>query len=88
MVKRQEPSLVRASDMALWSFCQRAWWLARVQGTTHQHPGRLAHGVTFHETHGHTLQRAQQFRQWAYRLLALALMLSGLLLLFWLWQSG
>lgn len=88
MVKPQEPSLIRASDIGLWSFCQRAWWLARVRGATHQQPDRLAYGVAAHEVHGHTMRRASVYRHWGHRLLALAFVLSGLLLLLWLWQSG
>ncbi len=84
----KERSLIRASDIGLWSFCRRAWWLARVHGAAHQQPERLAHGVAVHETHGQTLLRAQRYRQWGHRLLALAIMLGGLLLLLWLWQNG
>ena len=81
-------TLIRASDIGLWTYCQRAWWLARVRQVTHQHPARLVRGTTHHETHGKTVAQAQQYRRWGHRLLALAMLLSGFALAIWLWQSG
>jgi len=86
-MKRQR-ELVRASDIGLWSYCQRAWWLARVRGATHQHPERLARGTAVHQAHGKSVAQAQRYRRWGHRLLALAIMLIGLALLLWLWQSS
>lgn len=83
----KEQSLVRASDLGLWAFCHRAWWLARVQGIVHQRPERLARGTTFHEAHGTTLRRAQRYHRWGHICLAVSLVLSGLLLSYWLWVS-
>ncbi|MEZ4614234.1 MAG: hypothetical protein R2867_01790 [Caldilineaceae bacterium] len=81
-----ERPLIRASDIGLWSFCHRAWWLARVRNATHRAPERLAHGVAVHEAHGRTLHAAHRYRQWGNHLLAVAAFLSGLLLLLWLLQ--
>jgi hypothetical protein len=81
---RAQRPLVRASDIGLWAYCHRAWWLHRVKGAAHQRPARLAHGVAVHEAHSHTLRQAHSYRQWAYRLVALALMLLGLAIIIWL----
>ena len=59
--------LVRASDIGLWAYCHRAWWLARVQNVAHQQPQRLAYGVEQHAAHGvHTrrVQLAQRVGLW------------------------
>jgi len=85
---KRERSLVRASDIGLWSYCQRAWWLARVRGTSHQYPERLTRGTDVHEAHGITVAQAQRYRRWGHRLLAVAILLVGLALLLWLWQYG
>lgn len=85
---KRERTLVRASDIGLWSYCRRSWWLARVQGATHQYPERLAHGTAVHQHHGRTVMQAERYRRWGHRLLAIAIMLLGITLFFWLWQGS
>ncbi len=80
----KDRSLVRASDLAAWEFCHRAWWLAHVRGAEHRNPAALAAGDAAHLAHGRRVQWARQL--W---LAGLALVgLSGaaliLLLLYWL----
>lgn len=87
MTKRNQ-TLVRASDIGLWSYCRRAWWLARVQGAAHQHPARLSRGTAFHEAHGTAVVQVQRYRRWGHLFLAVAIILIGLVLILWLWQSG
>lgn len=79
--------LVRASDIGLWAYCHRAWWLARVHKAPHRYPERLAHGTAVHETHGRVIVRAQRAQQWARILLALGVLLLGIALVLWLVQS-
>lgn len=74
-------SLVRASDLALWRYCRRAWWLARVQGVAHRKPALLAQGTATHAAHGKLAARAQGERQWGQLLLAGGLILLGIGLL-------
>ena len=76
-------SLVRASDIGLWAFCHRAWWLAHVTQAPHQNPQLLAHGVARHVAHGADLQRAQWLQRAGVWLLIIALFaLLALLALF------
>ncbi len=82
-----EPSLVRASDIGLWAFCRRAWWLARVRHVAHQRPERLVRGQTAHAQHGATVQHAQWSLTLGWRLVAVGLIGAGLLLLVWVIQS-
>lgn len=74
-------SLVRASDIGLWAFCRRAWWLARVRGVEHQRPAQLAKGVAAHQSHGHAVQRAQRSMTLGWSLLAVGMILTGIILL-------
>lgn len=80
-------SLVRASDIGLWGFCRRAWWLARVRGVEHQRPARLAKGTAAHQAHGHTVRRAQQQMTFGWTLVAVGMVSAGVILLFWIIQS-
>ena len=74
---RRDRTLVRASDIGLYAFCARAWWLARVQDATHDDPARLAQGTATHAAHGAQVRRIAQARRAAILLIAV----GGLLLL-------
>lgn len=80
----KEPSLVRASDIGQWSYCQRAWWLAHVRKAQHQAPARLRQGEQIHVAHGRTLTYARLLRRVGIVLLALALLLCGFGIALWL----
>lgn len=56
----KDRSLVRASDLGSWSYCNRAWWLAQVQGAAHEDPDRLAQGDAAHRAHGHAVETSRQ----------------------------
>lgn len=68
---------IRASEIAEYSFCAKAWWLRRVAGLKPRGAARRAAGVRHHARHG-MLVRLSSFALWA-GLFAMAL---GLLLLF------
>lgn len=51
----KDRSLVRASDLGSWTYCNRAWWLAQVQGAAHQDPEALAQGTAAHRAHGQSV---------------------------------
>ena len=74
---RRDRTLVRASDIGLYAFCARAWWLARVQDAEHDDPARLAQGTATHAAHGAQVRRIEQARRAAILLIAV----GGLLLL-------
>lgn len=78
----KDRSLVRASDLGTWQFCQRAWWLANVQEVAHERPELFAKGNAAHADHGHQVQQAARMRT-----IGLALLLAAglLLLLITLW---
>lgn len=70
----KDRSLVRASDIGLWAFCNRAWWLAKVQHAPHQNPQLLAHGTEVHVNHGVRLRHAQGLQRAGFWLLLGALL--------------
>ncbi len=73
---RRDRTLVRASDIGLYAFCARAWWLARVQDAEHDDPARLAQGTAIHAAHGAQVRRIGQARR-----AAIVLIIAGGLLL-------
>ena len=77
----KDRSYVRASDIGAWSFCNRAWWLARVQKAPHERPQQLEWGDQSHADHGRLTWRAQWLRKSGIALLAGGLTLLGFLLL-------
>jgi hypothetical protein len=80
----KDRSLVRASDIGAWAFCQRAWWLAHVQGVTPHNQAQLQQGKVAHAAHGQAVVLAVRLRQIGVLLLGLGLLLVLLLLLsFW-----
>lgn len=79
----RDRTLVRASDLSAWAYCNRAWWLANVKGIAHQEPERLAQGSAMHARHGRSVVRARRLQQLAlagFALAALLLLLALVLL--------
>lgn len=84
MTDRERP-LVRASEIGLWTYCHRAWWLAFVRGAAHQNPQRLMRGAEQHAYHGVQMLGAQRLQRLGLWLLLLALiLLSATALLHWI----
>ena len=77
----EDRSLVRASDIGLWAFCHRAWWLATVAGAPHRNPAVLEHGTASHAAHGAQVARGQRLQRLALVLGAAALALLVIALL-------
>jgi hypothetical protein len=80
----KERSLVRASEIGQWAFCQRAWWLAQVKQVPHEKPAVLAYGETMHRTHGQSLWLAQSLVKLGLVLLVFALAAGLAIFVFWL----
>ena len=80
----KDKSLVRASDISAWVYCNRAWWLANVQGAPHEQPEMLAHGTAVHAHHGHNVKRSAQLQRWGTVLILLAVLLAMVALLVWI----
>jgi hypothetical protein len=80
---REDRSLVRASDIGLWAYCHRAWWLAKVKGAPHRNPAVLEAGVTVHAAHGGQLVRARRLQRVGRLLIAAAVALAVVLFALW-----
>jgi len=80
----KDRSLVRASDIASWTYCHRAWWLAHVQQAENENPQALGRGSQAHRRHGAGLVRATRLQRLGLALVLAGLILAGLALLLWL----
>jgi hypothetical protein len=68
--------VIRASELAQYGYCAKAWWLGSVDGVASTNTEALARGGRVHRSHGR--------KRWLSRLLiglALLLLLMALLLL-------
>lgn len=74
----RDRSLVRASDIGAWAFCQRSWWLSRVEGVTHRDPAVLRRGDESHHRHGQQVVRSVKAQQ-----IGIVLILIGLIAVTW-----
>lgn len=61
--------VIRASELAQFSFCQRAWWLAVVKDHTPKNQVSLSRGILTHNRHFHQIQTAQRWRYASFFLL-------------------
>jgi hypothetical protein len=74
--------IIRASEIGQYSYCARAWWLARVKGLSPRNVEELEHGQVEHHRHSRAVSGYHRLRRWAY-LLLISAALAGLLLLWW-----
>lgn len=79
----EDRSLVRASDIGLWAYCHRAWWLAKVKGAPHRNPAVLEAGRAAHAGHGSQVVRARTLQRVGLALSVTAALLAGLVLILW-----
>lgn len=81
-IRAMAERLIRASEVAQYVFCHRAWWLAAVQGMPSANVRELEAGEIGHARHGRSVSLAQTLRAVAYLALLLAL-ISGVIWLWW-----
>jgi CRISPR/Cas system-associated exonuclease Cas4 (RecB family) len=60
---------IRASEIATYVYCRRAWWLRQAQGYAPENVRELAAGRRYHEAHGRSVQKSFWLRRMAYVLL-------------------
>ena len=80
----KDRSLVRASDLGSWTFCNRAWWLREIKGAEHSSPDVLDRGSVAHEAHGKEVRIAKRLSNAGYVLVVAGILLICLLLFWWL----
>ena len=67
-------AVIRASEIGLYVFCHRAWWLRRVHGHRPQNRSALAAGVECHARHGRAVRAALRWQRMGYLLLGLGIL--------------
>lgn len=77
------PSIIRASEIAQYAYCARAWWLGQVKGYRSTNVAAMRQGTARHRTHGRAVVGYHLLRRAAVVLLVLA----GVLLVAWLLLS-
>lgn len=73
--------LIHASELAQFSFCQRAWWLSNVKQIPSRNQAVLKHGTQIHRLHTKQVHTALRWRQASFFLLAGGGLLLGVALL-------
>lgn len=73
-------SIIRASEIGQFVFCQRAWWLGAVQGYRPVNDAALAAGTQAHARHGRSVAASLRWQQVGYVLLVLGALLGMLAL--------
>lgn len=76
----EQSRVIRASEVAAYSYCAHAWWLGSVKGKRPDNVHRLQAGKAAHERHGWRVILGVALTRLAY----LLLMLAGLTGLGWL----
>lgn len=71
---------IRASEIAEYVYCRRAWWLSRVAGYSADNVEVLHEGTAHHAKHGQRLRRAVFARYVAYLLVFVAVSIFVFLL--------
>jgi len=73
--------VIRASELAQYAFCARAWWLGSVEGRPSTHRREMAMGQATHRRHGYRVRASTILTRLAYLLLALAALTAVIALL-------
>jgi CRISPR/Cas system-associated exonuclease Cas4 (RecB family) len=75
--------IIRASEIAQYAYCARAWWLGRVKGYRSANVAAMRQGTVRHRTHGRAVEGYHLLRRLAVALIVLA----GVVLVAWLLLS-
>jgi len=69
---KREDDIIRAGEVGQYTFCARAWWLARVKGYPSANVAALSRGAARHHAHGRAVEGYLLWRRLAVLLLVLA----------------
>ena len=78
----REDDILRASEIAEYLFCARAWWLERVKGVPSLNVREMQQGASWHQRHGRAVERFHLLQRLAVALLILATAILAV----WLWR--
>jgi CRISPR/Cas system-associated exonuclease Cas4 (RecB family) len=77
--------IIRASEIAQYAYCARAWWFHRVKGWASANVSQMEAGEIAHRAHGRTVMSYHHLRALGYMLLAAAVILIALV--WWIGQG-
>jgi hypothetical protein len=75
-----QDDIIRASELAQYTYCARAWWLGRALGYRSTNLAAMEAGVARHQAHGRSVESYHGLR----RLAVALLLLAGAALIAWL----
>ena len=70
-MKERPPPVIQASEIGLYTFCHRAWWLQRTRGYRPLNQEALAEGSRAHARHGRVVAGWRRWQRAGWALLAL-----------------
>ncbi len=79
--------LIRASELAQYSFCHRAWWLGSVKKLQSENQASLTRGRNVHTQHERRVKGASRWRQAGFLFIS-AGSLFFIIMLFLLWLGS
>jgi hypothetical protein len=79
--------VIRASELAQYGFCRRAWWLSTVKKLPSQNRANLLHGTQQHTLHAGQVRIAGLWQRAGFLLIGSGAVLFIIMLL-WLWLSS
>ncbi len=84
MTDNRQSKVIRASEIANYTYCARGWWLNRVRGYASTRTDRMLSGQEEHRSHGRDVVGYHRLRRLGYLLLALGGMIGFAVLCWWL----
>ena len=75
MKTKEHKEIIRASEIGTYLFCNRAWWLKRIEGRESQNTLEMSRGTTRHESHSRTVRSATFLQRAGYFLIGAAMLL-------------
>jgi CRISPR/Cas system-associated exonuclease Cas4 (RecB family) len=64
--------IIRASEIGLYAYCARSWWLGRVLGYRSANVAAMRQGTARHRAHGRSVVGYHRLRRLAVALIVLA----------------
>ena len=77
-MKNNQKEIIRASEIGSYIYCNRAWWLQRIDGLESRNLTEMQHGTRSHEQHARAVNMTGQLQKVAYALIALSLFFIAL----------
>lgn len=81
-MKNQRKEIIRASEIGSYIYCNRAWWLKRIDGRESRNITEMQHGTRRHEQHARQVKGVDQLQKVAYGCMALSLFFIVLYFIF------